>query len=122
MQREYEYWPEDRLHEKITLLGKRPDFYVETASGHRFIAEVKSFTVMIGDALLQSRTGGARVEWIDPDRYEGCFDRVRGAVKEAAKQLRPYRTLAIPMIVILITGGRLAFQPERMRLSRCLGR
>lgn len=94
-QRGYQYWPENRLEEKIRLRGKRPDFYVEDHRGTAFLVEIESF---IKAGPLRSTSSSPTVMASDP---EEAYKRIRIAVKHASEQLRPYRTLKIPLLVVL---------------------
>jgi hypothetical protein len=93
-QRGYGFWLEDQLEEKIEVRATRPDFYVETPANGSFLVEVESFEKP-GPLRGLSR-GGARAV-----NTELVFKRIRTAVQDAAEQLRPYKELGIPMLVVL---------------------
>lgn len=92
-QRGYDFWREDQLEQKIEVLEKQPDFYVETPRRGPFLAEVESFE---SPGPLSSTSRGGTV--VDAQRI---FRRIRTAVQNAAAQLRPYRILNIPMLIVL---------------------
>ena len=92
-QRSYGFWSENELEQKIELRGTRPDFYVETSRNGTFLVEVESFEEA-GPFRIGSRGGAA----VDSERI---FRRIRTAVQNAARQLRPYKGLGIPMLIAL---------------------
>ena len=92
-QRGYSFWTEDQLEQKIEVRETRPDFYVETPRNGAFLAEVESFEKP-GPFRIGAKGGGH----VDADRG---FKRIRTAVQSAARQLRPYERLGIPMLIVL---------------------
>jgi len=88
-QRGFDYWTEDELDSKIPVMGTRPDFYVETLRSGPFLVEVESF---------EQRSVFPSVGQFDP---EISIKRMRTSVRHAARQLKPYAFLEIPMLVVL---------------------
>lgn len=113
-QRGYEYYPEDRLDEKIKVLNKRPDFYVETRKHGTFLVEIKSFK---RPGPLPASSSSSRVMASDPE--EG-YKRIRNTVMHAADQLRPYKNLTIPMLVILDNYRRIGIPSNILDLRNAL--
>ena len=92
-QREFTFWRESELEQKIEVRGTRPDFYVETLRQGAFLVEVESFE---RPGPFQIGSVGGRA--VDGDRIS---KRIRTAVRNATKQLRSYRDLGIPMLIML---------------------
>lgn len=94
-QRGYRYVTESDLESVITIRNsKRPDFWVDTGQGVRFLAEVKSF---------EKPTA---VQLNDEPRFAMFVDdgqrRINGQpIEKAAQQLAPYRNDGMPLIVVL---------------------
>lgn len=86
------FWFEEEIGEEIELAKTRPDFLIHTLYG-RVLAEIES----IEEPGPIERKGGR------PGPFDGeeCRRRLRHIVERAAKQLSPYRSLAIPCIVII---------------------
>jgi hypothetical protein len=92
-QRHLRYWREDQLQDVIEVRGTRPDFYVCTRSHDCFLAEVESF---IQPGPLRSQLPQATTMNVMP-----ILQRIRTAVGHAARQLRQYERLNIPMLAVL---------------------
>jgi hypothetical protein len=97
IQRGFRFWGEDELEQVITVLGKKPDYYVR-AAGCSFLAEVESFNkpgpfgMPLGQAMAMNPLPPAK--------------RLRTPVRHAAQQLRPYEALKIPLLVVLDNGRK----------------
>lgn len=93
-QRGYQFWDENSLknQNRIPLRTTRPDFYV-TTFWCDFLAEVESFEK---PSILDLNPN--RVGTINP---KDLLKRIAGAIKKAARQLKPYADLNLPMIVVL---------------------
>ena len=92
-QRGYSYWTENQLQSVIALRGTKPDFYVRSSSHECFLAEVESFVQAgpLRSPLPQAMAGNVM----------STLRRIRTAVAHAARQLRPYERLSIPMLAVL---------------------
>lgn len=111
-QRGYSFWSEDQLEKKITVCQTRPDFYVETPRSGAFLVEVESF-VKPGP-LARARRGAISLD------AEPIFARIRLAVKHATDQLRPYKTLHVPMLVVLDNWRRVGIPSNIVDLRNAL--
>jgi hypothetical protein len=76
----------------MTVLGPRPDFHVQSPAGP-FLAEVKAFT-QVGPIDRRS-------DRIFSIGIEELLKPISSAVDEARRQLRAYRDLAIPQVIVL---------------------
>jgi hypothetical protein len=92
-QRCYQYVDEDHLGERIEVQSTRPDYYVETPDGTEFLVEVESFDK---GHELDMRPGFRQV-----GNYDAVLGRIRTAIKHAAKQLRAYQKLGMPLLIVL---------------------
>jgi len=94
-QRGYSYVLEDQLHTVVPLkANKRPDFFVDTMRGVRFLAEVKVFatpTVLDKSDEFTGAMFGADLQ----SKINA------GPIPRAAQQLAPYTTAGFPLIVVL---------------------
>jgi hypothetical protein len=91
-QRSCSFVRENQLETVITVLGTRPDFYVRSPAGP-FLAEVKAFSQQ---GPIDRRSG--RVFSMG---MEELIKPISSSVDEACRQLRPYRELLIPRVVVL---------------------
>lgn len=106
-QRGIPFWDEDSLESRITVReGKRPDFYAEP-QGQPILVEVE------GLHAIRSHTLG-----LDPVQNR---KRLRGPVELAARQLKPYRVLGIPMIVAVDNARRVGVSLDKIDLIQLLG-
>lgn len=115
-QRGYLFWTEDRLEEVMAVRGKRPDFYVRTASFGDLIAEVESFeepTLLDRKAMAGSRSG-----FINPKPLLG---RMKNAIRRAADQLKPYAEDGLPLLVVLDNWRRVGLPLEETDLIQVFG-
>ena len=92
-QRGYEYADEYNLDSKIAVQSKRPDYFVEASNGTKLLVEVESFNK--GHELNM----GAGFQQIG--NYDQILDRVRNSVRHASFQLRDYKHLKIPLVIVL---------------------
>jgi len=90
-QRKIEYVDENNLEQKISVKATRPDFFA-WSHGIEFLVEVESFD-KAGPLHNAADVGAGDVNDI--------IKRIRGPVNHAAKQLKPYADLEIPMIIVL---------------------
>jgi hypothetical protein len=111
-QRGFAFWREDALEEKIKVRTRRPDFYVETPEYGPFLAEVESFKKPGPFKSLE-----ARVMASDPEQI---FRRIRTAVQHASEQLSPYKSLSIPMLVVLDNWRRVGIPSSVLDLRNAL--
>jgi hypothetical protein len=81
---------EGELETVIDVRGPRPDFYVRSAAGP-FLAEVKAF----------EKTGPLDRQGVFSIGMDRLLRPVSGAIDEARRQLRAYRSLGIPCVVVL---------------------
>jgi hypothetical protein len=91
-ERGFAYWTEGELDSKIDVQGKRPDFYVETGKYGPLLVEVESFEESTPGL---PKSGGGQFY---PETF---IKRIRTAVKHAARQLKPYQALQVPMLIVL---------------------
>jgi hypothetical protein len=75
-QRQYQYWPEEKLQDVIIPRRTRPDFFVRTPTHGDFLVEAESF---VKPTAL--RTMGPRVSSLDPMKIQ---KRINRAVRNAA--------------------------------------
>ncbi|OPX84594.1 MAG: hypothetical protein A4E53_03852 [Pelotomaculum sp. PtaB.Bin104] len=114
-QRGYQYWQEDELEKVIAVRGTHPDFYVKTPQCE-FLAEVKSFEApsVIDEAVNR----GIKVGVVEP---KDLLKRLSGACKEAARQLKPYADLNLPMIIVLDNWRRVRIPLNPQYLIQLFG-
>lgn len=86
------YWPEEKLEERIKVRKKRPDFYVET-SVSKFLVEVKSLEKPGPGQLRKDKGGTFPIPLL--------LNRLANLVYEAAKQLRPYKSEKWPCLIVI---------------------
>ena len=82
----------DELERVIEVRGPRPDFYVQSPAGP-FLAEVKAFSEL---GPIERRVGPVFSVVV-----EELLRTISSAFDEARQQLRPYRDLGIPAVVVL---------------------
>jgi len=90
-QRGFSFWPEERLEEVLEVKQTRPDFFVKTALGTKFLVEVNAFEKELNGPSL----GLAQID------FKQGHKRVRNAILEAAKQLRPYAEDSLPLVILM---------------------
>jgi hypothetical protein len=111
-QRGFLYWPESKLENKIEVKGKRPDFFVDT----------KIIDIMVEvESLREPGPLDVRKNKIGNCSPEEFFERLRGPVKHAAKQLKPYKDLRIPCLVVLDNWRRLKIPTGIIELVQIFG-
>ncbi len=107
-QRGIPFWDEDSLESRITIREeKRPDFYAEPEEQRPILVEVEGLHAIRSRFLA-----------VDPVQN---LKRLCGPVKLAAKQLKPYRVLRIPMIVVVDNARRVGVSLATMDLIQLLG-
>jgi hypothetical protein len=107
-QRGIAFWDEDCLELRIKIReGKRPDFYAEPKGQPPILVEVEGLHAIRSRFLA-----------VDPVQN---LKRLRGPVELAAKQLRPYRVLGIPMIVVVDNARRVGVSLATIDLTQLLG-
>ena len=107
-QRGIPFWDEDSLESRIKIReGKRPDFYAEPQRQPPILVEVEGLQAIRSRFLA-----------VDPVQN---LKRLRGPVELAAKQLRPYRVLGIPMIVVVDNARRVGVSLATIDLTQLLG-
>uniref|UniRef100_A0A7C1IX73 Uncharacterized protein n=1 Tax=Ammonifex degensii TaxID=42838 RepID=A0A7C1IX73_9THEO len=111
-QRGYRFWPEDRLEEVIQVRGTRPDFYVRMPWCD-FLAEVESFEKSSVVDLNPNR-----VFTVNP---KDLVKRISGACKEAARQLKPYANLGLPMVIVLDNWRQIGIPLDPLHLVQLFG-
>jgi len=100
-QRGIPFWDEDSLETRIEIKEeKRPDFYAEPQGQVAILVEVEGLHA------------------VDPVQN---LKRLRGPVELAAKQLKPYRGLRIPMIVAVDNARRVGVSLATIDLIQLLG-
>lgn len=111
-QRACSYVREDDLEKVMKVLGARPDFYVSSPAGP-FLAEVKAF----------EKTGpiDRRTNRVFSIGVEELLKPISGAVKEARRQLRAYRDLPIPRIVVLDNWRQIGIDLDDVMLVQLFG-
>ena len=112
-QRNIPFVDETKLKSRITVQGTNPDFLGEPRGLPRFIAEVESLR-----APGPLRKISSRSFVLNPNQI---LRRLRGPVKHAAKQLKPYATINIPMIVVLDNARRVGVPLSPIELIQLLG-
>lgn len=111
-QRGFPFWTEDKLEEVLEVKGKRPDFAFQAAAGVLILAEIKSFTPSARQ-LPRGRIGAVSME--------ALMTAPKLAVRHAAKQLRPYKDLRIPLVVVLDNWRQLGVVLDWPVLIQLLG-
>lgn len=96
IRRGWEYTPEHRLQEVISVCGTRPDFHVRTQDCD-FLIEIESFKKPTDlDANYDTRPDGTVLVAVDPAE---SHRRIRSRIASAKRQLKPYRSLGIPLVI-----------------------
>jgi hypothetical protein len=118
-ERGYSFWDEDNLDQKITLKGTRPDFYVEAPCCH-FLVEVESLKKLgpFDDFPENKNYRRSNMGSLNPKIF---LNRIKGPVKEAAKQLKPYSDLNLTCLIVLDNYRYLAISMEAEDLFQLLG-
>jgi len=107
-QRGIPFWDEDSLESRIEIREeKRPDFYAEPEGQRPILVEVKGLHAI-----------RSRILAVDPVQN---LKRLHGPVGLAAKQLKPYRVLRIPMIVAVDNARRVGVSLAKIDLIHLLG-
>jgi hypothetical protein len=107
-QRGVPFWEEDSLESRIRIReGKRPDFCAEPQGQPPILVEVEGLHAI-----------RSRILAVDPVQN---LKRLRGPVELAAKQLKPYRVLRIPMIVAVDNARRVGVSLAKIDLIHLLG-
>ncbi len=107
-QRGIPFWDEDSLESRITIREeKRPDFYAQPQGQPPILVEVEGLHAIRSRFLA-----------LDPMQNR---KRMRGPVILAAKQLKPYQVLRIPMIVVVDNARRVGVSLATMDLIQLLG-
>ncbi len=89
------YWLENELAAVLPSRKTRPDFFAQTANGIRLLVEVESFE-KDRFALLALRQNRVMSGQSDSDDRRLC-----NAIQRASKQLKYYRDLGFPTLVVL---------------------
>jgi hypothetical protein len=89
------YWLENELSQVLPTRNTRPDFFVKTPNDIQLLVEVESFEKE-RFALIALRQQPALSGLSDSDHRRIC-----NPVQRASKQLKPYRDLRIPTLVVL---------------------
>jgi hypothetical protein len=114
-QRGNAYVSEDRLHEVLAIQeNKRPDFYVDTGRGVRFLAEVKAFDK---PTVLDESSEFVGAMFIG-DSFQ---QRIGSAIEHASKQLARYRHSGFPLVVIIDNHRQRGIPLGRVELVQILG-
>jgi hypothetical protein len=92
-QRGFNYLEENELTRELPDLGTRPDFLINAPGVGNILVEVESFIEKV-EGFPPPR-GFSQVNMRPPIR------RMSTAIRHAARQLRPYAALGIPLIVLL---------------------
>jgi hypothetical protein len=95
-QRGFAFRREADIGQVLSLRVSNPDFLVEAGNGLRFLLELKS--VGEQDTLLDRIDPSVTVFSIDAMSLQKRANRL---VRDAAKQLEPYASEALPMVVML---------------------
>jgi hypothetical protein len=110
-QRGCRLWHETDLEQVMTVRSKRPDFFVRSPASD-FLAEVKSFET-VGPLARPDRVFTVAIEKL--------LKPFRGAIHEAADQLRPYRELSLPRVVVLDDWRNVGVSTETEILIQLFG-
>lgn len=94
-QRGFQYRREADIGQIVTVQETKPDFLVETPASVRFFLELKSFEQ---DTILDRIDSSVRAFSIDPMSLQKRANRL---VRDAAKQLLPYVSKGLPMVIAL---------------------
>ena len=94
--RSCDYWQENELEQVLPIRRTKPDFFVHTPSKVQLLVEIKSFKKE-RSALLALRQNAVMSGLTSSD--ERRF--VNTTVQHASRQLKPYRNLNFPSLVIL---------------------
>lgn len=113
-QRGMPFLGEDRIATELGVsTDKKPDFLVSIPGFPRFLVEVEGF---LGPGPLATRTARS---------YYGSADEMQRklgtAVKHAANQLKPYRGLSIPMLIVLDDARRVGIALQKVDLENLFG-
>ncbi len=112
-QRGFRFEDEANLDKHIEVKNTRPDFLVSPTGSCRFFAEVEGF-----EKPGPLRRATARVYSAPADQM---LPRLRTAVRHGSIQLKPYRHLNIPMIVVLDNHRRVGISLGKTDLINLLG-
>jgi hypothetical protein len=114
-QRGYDYTDERRLEHAITIRGgKRPDFFVDTRRGVRFLAEVEGFDQPTALDAAAGSTGSISVRDLQKRINSGVIFR-------ASKQLAPYSGAGIPLVVVLDNHRQIGISLDTVALIQSFG-
>ncbi len=102
---------EHELEAAIKVCGPRPDFYVRSPAGP-FIAEVKAFE-KAGPLERKGRVFSVGTEQL--------LRPISGAIHEARRQLRAYRHLAIPRVIVLDNWRQVGLDLDDVVLLQLFG-
>jgi len=113
-QRNMPFVDEDHIADELCVTrNTKPDFLVSIPGFPRFLVEVEGFE---GPGPLATRTARS---------YSGCADemlpKLRTAVKRAANQLKWYRDLSLPMLVILDDARHVGITLQKLDLENLFG-
>jgi hypothetical protein len=111
-QRSCSYVREDELEKVMTVLGPRPDFHVQSPAGP-FLAEVKAFT--------QQGPIDRRFGQVFSTGMEELLKPISSSVDEACRQLRPYRELEIPRVIVLDNWRQVGVDLDDVMLIQLFG-
>ncbi|MDP9223785.1 MAG: hypothetical protein M3P18_07985 [Actinomycetota bacterium] len=111
-QRGCTYVREGELEQVLAVRGPRPDFYVRSAAGP-FLAEVKAFT--------QAGPIDRRSNRVFSIGVEEMMKPISSAVDEARRQLRAYRDLGIPEVVVLDNWRQVGVDLDDVMLMQLFG-
>lgn len=112
-QRNIPFVDETKLESRITIQGKYPDFLAEPRDLPRLIAEIESLREPGPLRKISSRSFV-----LTPGQI---LRRLRGPVKHAAEQLKPYAALNIPMMVVLDNARQVGVPLSQIELIQLLG-
>ncbi len=112
-QRGIPFCDETNLERCIEVKRKRPDFYAEPRDFPPFFAEIKELQEV--GPLRRVMVG----VWA-PDPYQN-LKRLREPAESAAKQLKPYEKLRIPMLVVFDNARQVGVSLGSIDLIQLLG-
>jgi hypothetical protein len=112
-QRGLRFTPEEDLERVTTIERTKPDFLVSPPGFPRFLVEVEGFEK---PGPLAKRTARSYC-----GSGEESLPRLRTAVAHAAQQLKPYRALGIPMLVVLDNARRVGLSLQKSDLWNLFG-
>lgn len=111
-QRGCTYVREDQLEQVMMVRGPRPDFYVRSPSGP-FLAEVKAFRQL---GPIDRRSGRVFATGI-----QELLKPISSSVDEARRQLRAYRELEIPTVIVLDNWRQIGIDLDDVILVQLFG-